>query len=78
MPKIMCKCGESLSYSEIPCNIQYKFISDVDYDKYRGMIDAEALYQQMRSFIKCLKCGRLWIFWDGNNHLPSEYIKINN
>lgn len=75
MPKIICACGEWLSYSNIPCRIEYKFISDVDYDKYEGTIDAELLYQQMRSFIKCPKCERIWFFWDGYNKQPTEYIK---
>ncbi len=77
MPKIKCKCGEILSYSEIPSSIEYKFISDVDYDKYEGTIDAEVLYKQMKSFLKCEKCNRLWIFWKGYSNNPTEYIKMN-
>jgi hypothetical protein len=77
MPKITCKCGEFLSYSEIPCTIEYRFISDVDYDKYTGSIDAEKLYGQMKSFIKCPKCNRLWMFWDGYSKNPTEYTKAN-
>lgn len=77
MPKIICKCGDVLSYSEIPCSIEYKFISDINYDKYEGMIDSESLYIQMKSFMKCPQCGRLWIFWNGYNSKPTEYIGIN-
>lgn len=77
MPKIICKCGEILSYSEIPCKIEYKFISDVDYDKYKGMIDSEVLYTQMKSFLKCIKCNRLWIFWSGYENSPTEYLEID-
>ena len=75
MPKIICTCKNILSYSEIPCSIEYKFISDYDYDKYQGMIDAESLYQQMNSFLKCPQCERLWIFWNGYNNPPIEYMK---
>ncbi|HLW72782.1 MAG TPA: hypothetical protein VKR54_01920 [Candidatus Babeliales bacterium] len=75
MPKIICTCQNILSYSEIPCPIEYKFISDCDYDKYQEMIDTEFLYQQMNSFLKCPQCERLWIFWHGYNNHPTEYMK---
>jgi hypothetical protein len=78
MPKIICRCGEALSYSEIPCRIEYKFISDVDYDKYEGIINADELYSQMRSILLCSKCSRLWIFWDGYKSAPTEYLKITD
>lgn len=76
MPKFRCECGEILSYSEIPCKIEYKFISDLDYDKFQGEIDAEVLYEQMKSFIKCSSCARLWVFWDGFQKEPAEYVLI--
>ena len=75
MPKITCRCGEILSYSEIPCPIEYKFISDVEYDKYEGTIDSENLYSHMKSFIRCIKCNRLWFFWNGYSSPPSEYLE---
>jgi len=82
MPKIICSCQEILSYSEIPCPIEYKFISDCDYDQYQEMINAEDLYLHMKSFLKCPKCDRLWIFWNGYTNPPMEYVKntkiINN
>lgn len=76
MPKIVCTCGNTLSYSEIPCPIEYKFISDNDYDQYQDMINAEILYQQMNSFLKCPECERLWIFWNEYKDKPTEYLKI--
>ncbi|MEL7567915.1 MAG: hypothetical protein AAGU27_23980 [Dehalobacterium sp.] len=75
MPKMVCKCGEVLSYSEIPCKIEYKFISDVEYDKFQGSVDAEEIYEQMKSILKCPKCSRLWVFWNGFSKEPVEYIK---
>lgn len=75
MPKLLCKCGEVLSYSQIPCKIEYKFISDVDYDQFIGTIDSEKLYGQMRSFLECPQCRRLWFFWNGFVNEPTEYIK---
>jgi hypothetical protein len=75
MPKIICTCKNVLSYSEIPCPIEYKFISDQDYDQYQGIIDAEDLYHKMNSFLKCSNCERLWIFWNGYKNTPTEYVK---
>ena len=62
MPKIICTCGETLFCNEIPNPIEFKFISDVDYDKYTDSIDAEELYAQMKSFLKCPGCKNLLIF----------------
>jgi hypothetical protein len=75
MPQIICLCENILSYSEIPCSIEYKFISDVEYDQYQETINAEDLYQNMKSFLKCPKCDRLWVFWNGYTSSPTEYIK---
>ncbi|OKP81706.1 hypothetical protein A3844_25600 [Paenibacillus helianthi] len=73
MPKIRCKCGEVLRFGDIPCDIEYKFISDVEYDQYQGQIDAEELYLKMKSFLECKICGRLWFFWNGFENPPKEY-----
>lgn len=77
MPKFLCECGETLSFSEIPCKIEYKFISDVDYDLFQGDINAEDLYDKMKSFIECQNCKRLWMFWNGYQEKPQQYILVN-
>lgn len=74
MPAIMCKCGEQLRYGEIPCPIEWLFISDTDYDSFSGQVDSEELYRQMKSFLKCHNCSRLWIFWSGFGSDPAEYL----
>ncbi len=74
MPKMLCACGNVLRYSDIPCKIEYKFISDVDYDKYEAKIDSEELYTKMQSFLKCPDCQRLWVFWEGLDNEPQEYL----
>jgi hypothetical protein len=73
MPSIQCHCGERLGYGEIPNPIEWLAISDAEYDAYSGMIDSEALYNAMRSFLKCPRCGRLWVFWDGFQKPPKVY-----
>ena len=77
MPKMLCTCGETLFYGSIPCEIEYKFISDVQYDSVQEMVDAEDLYLKMQSFLKCSHCNRIWIFWRGFQMSPSEYVLQN-
>jgi len=76
VPKMLCKCVTILYYGDIPCKLEYKFISDVDYDKYEGSIDSEKLYIDMKSFFKCTDCNRLWVFWNGFDEKPSEYVPV--
>lgn len=76
MPKISCGCGNILNLQDIPCKIQYNFISDVDYDKHHHTVNAEELYQEMNMFFKCEDCGRLWVFWDGFDEKPFEYLPV--
>ena len=74
MPSITCKCGERLGYGEIPNPIEWLIISDVDYDSYENAVDAEKLYQEMKSILKCPSCDRLWFFWSGFGSEPTSYI----
>ncbi len=74
MPAILCTCGDRISYGEIPCPHEWLFISDVDFDAYEGSVDCDVLYRAMKSFLKCEKCGRLWVFWNGFKHPPEEFV----
>ena len=67
-------CGLVLRYSDIPCNIEYKFISDLEYDKFQGQVDSEELYLKMNSFLKCPNCKTLWLFWNGSGKEPEQYV----
>ena len=58
MPKMLCSCGNILQLGDIPCKIQYNFISDVDYDKIQGLVDSDELYTKMKMFIVCDSCRR--------------------
>lgn len=74
MPSILCRCGEKLGYGDIPNHIEWLAISDKEYDAYSGEVDAEDLYRKMRSILRCPRCGRLWVFWDGFENPPASYI----
>ena len=75
MPKINCKCGNIISYGEIPNPHEWLIISDVEYDSFSGSIDSEELYKQMKSMLKCEVCGRIWIFWNGFQSAPTPYFE---
>ncbi len=71
----MCKCGNRIGFGEIPNPREWLTISDVDYDNYTGMIDAEAFYADMKHILVCDQCERLWIFWKGFQSDPICYSK---
>lgn len=74
MPGIRCKCGEILRYGEIPNPIEWNIISDVEMDRFTGLVDAGELYREMKSMLLCPSCGRLWIYWNGFDQDPQEYV----
>lgn len=70
---MLCKCGNKLSFGEIPNPIEWLFISDEKFDKFQGGV--EAIYREMNSALKCSRCGRLWVFWNGFDSAPVSYIQ---
>ena len=74
MPKFICKCGNVIDLGEIPSPNQFLIISDIEYDKFSGMIDAEELYGKMKIVVNCNTCRRLHIFCNGFNQAPSTYM----
>lgn len=73
MPSILCKCGEKLNFGEIPNPIEWLMISDEEFEKFQGTVDSEAIYREMSSALKCPRCKRLWIFWNGFDFAPLSY-----
>lgn len=78
MPKILCKCGEVIRYSEIPSTVKYHLISDVELDRFQGQIDAEELYRSTRGILECQSCKRLLVFWNGFGAEPTEYVRVTD
>jgi hypothetical protein len=74
MPNMPCKCGHVIGFGEIPNPNEWNMISDVEYDRFSGKIDAEELYRSMKSLLICANCKRLWIYWKGFEHSPVSYI----
>ena len=59
-----------INYGEIPNPDELLTISDVEYDKFAGSIDAEELYKQMKSMLRCSSCNRLIYFENGFDNEP--------
>jgi len=76
MPKILCECGEVVPLHEIPCQYQWNLISDEEFERFHGMVDASEIYSAMRIVIKCPRCSRLWVYWDGFDKMPDEYVLV--
>jgi len=75
MPKIKCKCGNIISLSAIPSPHQSHIITDVEFDNFQGMVDAEEIYSSMKIVVHCDVCGRLYIYNNGFGELPLIYRK---
>lgn len=73
MPAIKCICGNKINYGEIPNPNELLTISDIEYDKFEGSIDAEVLYKEMKSILRCSHCNRLLYFENGFDHEPKVY-----
>ncbi|MBA4145869.1 MAG: hypothetical protein C0523_08910 [Cytophaga sp.] len=73
MPKIKCYCGEVISLSEIPSLNQLLLISDVEFDKFRGKVDVEELFEKMKLVVYCNSCKRLHVYYNGFDEEATIY-----
>lgn len=79
MAKFRCVCGENITTSgAIPNPNEWLYISDVDFERYSGTVDAEALYQAFGSAFVCPRSGHIWIFKRGFDHDPEGYAPIES
>ncbi len=77
MAKFLCVCGTSLSTSgAIPNPIEWRVLSDTDFDELVGLVDVEEIYQQTSSLVRCPVSGHLWIFWEGMDSEPVGYVPL--
>lgn len=74
MAKLRCRCGNVIRMSgEIPNPIEWKIISDQQFDLFEGMVDVEEIYTACSSMFRCVVCRRIWVFWDGLDSDPVSY-----
>jgi hypothetical protein len=78
MAKIRCVCDTIIQTSGgIPNELEWKILSDVEFDSFEGIIDAEDIYLESKSMFRCPTCGRLWIFWQDTGQPPQCYKPEN-
>jgi hypothetical protein len=74
MAKFRCVCGQPISTSDgIPNTLEWRLISDIDFEQITGLVDAESLYRRMRIMYRCPASDHLWVFWDGFDAPPKLY-----
>jgi hypothetical protein len=77
MSKFRCLCGEIITTSgDIPNPDEWLYVSDVEFDRYSGSIQAENLYQAFGQAFLCPKSGHIWLFRDGIDAEPTGYAPI--
>lgn len=79
MVKFLCVCGYPIRTSgDIPHTYQWSLLSDVDFDRCSGTVDAGVLYEQATLMFRCPQSDHLWIYWRGPGHPPSLYSPGDN
>lgn len=74
MAKLRCVCNTAIQTSgPIPNELEWKILSDVEFDRFEGQIDSEEIYLASSSMFRCPTCDRLWIFWNGMDKPPLCY-----
>jgi hypothetical protein len=74
MAKFRCACDHIVRTSgEIPNPNEWKILSDTDFDRFSGLVDAEEVYLACQSMFRCSNCGRLWVYWNGFEQEPTCY-----
>ena len=75
MPKMMCRCGGVLNLSYIPNPIEWRLLSDTDYDAMGDVIKWEEIENISKPVVECPQCRGLWVFWNGFDGEPVYYAR---
>jgi hypothetical protein len=74
MARFQCVCGEVLVTSGvIPNPIEWRCLSDQDFDAFTGLVQAEDVYLSAVAMYRCPKSDHLWLFWGGVDEPPKLY-----
>ena len=75
MAGFMCKCGETLSNSQAPNDIELKVYTDREWDEIlnNDLIDPLTIPDPKYGVWRCPKCERLYFFEDGNDKAIKIY-----
>lgn len=75
MARFLCKCGETLSNSQAPNDIQLKVYTDREWDGIinMGTIDTVDIPDPKYDIWRCPKCERVYVF-NEDNTIRKVYI----
>ena len=74
MARFVCVCGEQIRTSgDVPNPMEWHILSDVDFDRFHGQIDAEEIYRATTIAYRCPVSGHLYIYWEGFDQPPFVY-----
>ena len=75
MARMTCKCGNTLSNSLAPNDIQLRAFTDKEWDDIinMGMIDSADLPDPKVDVWRCPNCERIYVFESGNDKASKVY-----
>lgn len=74
MAKFKCLCGQTIETSGlIPNPHEWRIISDIDFDAFSGLVQADDLYRSSAIMYRCPKSDHIWIYWHGLDDEPTAY-----
>lgn len=76
MARLLCKCGETLSNSLAPNDIQLRVYTDKEWDRIinQDMIDPLTIPRPKHDVWRCPKCERIYVF-QGDNVLKTYTLE---
>ena len=76
MARIQCRCGELLSNSDAPNDVQLRVYTDKEWDDILSVdtIKTWEIPMPKCSVWKCPKCERIYVFEVGNDKAIKEYV----
>jgi hypothetical protein len=80
MASITCKCGNRLSNSEVPNDIQYHVYSDREWDKIleNDFIEMIKFPRSEHDIWKCGNCHRIYVFNQNGEIIKIYLLESNN
>jgi hypothetical protein len=73
MANLECSCGEVIPLGVIPNPAGWYLISELELADFSDDAPLRELHPHMKAMIRCPRCGRLYIYWNGDNSEPVVY-----
>lgn len=76
MGRMVCRCGQELSNSETPNDVQLRVYTDKEWDEIfkTDFIKAWEIPLPKGDVWRCTNCERLYVFYNGCNQADKVYV----